>query len=182
MRAASKIGVAVGLIVVATTALAACGQISANGTTSRSGASQAQPGEGSGARRVLLCGQPHSVTEVRVVRIDSRAELGQTKPLPRARGITIKDPAAVRQLAMMICKLPTTPQGVINCPLDNGGAYVLKFAASSERFSVVTLSTSGCETVTGTEAGRAKWVMTTPSFWQQFAHLTGITAPARAGA
>jgi hypothetical protein len=127
----------------------------------------------------LLCAQPRAVTAVRVVRFGSRAQLGQTKPLRRpAPGITIKDPAQARQLAMVICKLPRMPRRIISCPADLGGGYVLQFSAPRGRFHPITLRTSGCEAVSGTGSGPARWVARKPAFWQQLAHLTGITAPA----
>ena len=127
----------------------------------------------------LLCAQPRGVTAVRVVRFASRAQLGQTKPLARpVPGITIKDPARVRQLAMVICRLPRMPQGIINCPADRGGGYVLEFSAPSERFHAITLQASSCEALSGTGAGRARWVARTPLCWEQLAHLTGSASPA----
>jgi hypothetical protein len=126
----------------------------------------------------LLCAQPRGVTAVRVVRFASRAQLGQTKPLRRpVPGITIKDPARARQLAMVICRLPRMPHGIINCPAERGGGYVLQFSAPSERFHAITLQASGCEALSGTEAGRARWVARTLLFWKQLAHLTGIASP-----
>ncbi len=127
----------------------------------------------------LLCAEPRGVTAVRVVRFGSRGQMGQTKPLPRpVQGITISDPVIVRQLVKVICRLPQMPRGVINCPADRGGGYVLEFSAPGERFHAVTLQASGCDTVTGTGAGRPRWVARTPLFWEQFAHLTGIASPA----
>ena len=122
----------------------------------------------------LLCAQPSAVTAVRVVRFASRAQLGQAKPPPRpVPGIT----ARVRQLAVVICRLPRMPHG-IHCPADGGGGYVLEFSAPRERFHGVTLQASGCQAVAGTGAGRARWVARTPLFWEQLAHLTGIASPA----
>ena len=97
----------------------------------------------------------------------------------QAVGITIMDPARVRELATAICRLPRMPQGIINCPADRGGGYVLEFSAPSERFHAITLQASGCEALSGTGAGRARWVARTPLFWEQLAHLTGIASPAR---
>jgi len=93
-------------------------------------------------------------------------------------GITIKDPAAVRKLAQVICRLPKMPRGVINCPADRGGGFVLVFSAPGERFHAVTLRSSGCQTVTGTGSGRPRWVVRTPLFWKQLAQVTGIASPA----
>jgi len=174
---AAKAAAAAGLIVIATGALAACGAVSAS--SAPGGASHRHGGGGSGRMIRVLCAQPSAVTAVRVVRFGSRAQLGQTKPLRRpVPGITIKDPAQARQLAIDICKLPRMPGGPISCPADLGGGYVLQFSAHGNRFHAITLGTSGCQVVSGTGSGRARWVSRERVFWQQLAHLTGITAPA----
>ena len=180
---------AAGLIVIATGALAACGEVSASGASvpgsrqtqaGQPAGGHAQSGTGASGRMIrLLCAQPRAVTAVRVVRFGSRAQLGQTKPLRRpVPGITIKDPAQARRLAMLICKLPRMPRGIISCPADLGGGYVLQFSAPRGRVRPITLRTSGCEAASGTGSGPARWAARKPAFWQQLAHLTGITAPA----
>ena len=179
-RTAATVAAAAGLIVIAAGAVAGCGKVSASGTASGQAASNGPVTSGGSPMIRLLCAQPRGVTAVRVVRFASRAQLGQTKPLPRpVPGITIKDPARVRQLAMAICRLPRMPHGIINCPADRGGGYVLEFSAPSERFHAITLQASGCEALSGTAAGRVRWVARTPLFWEQLAHLTGIASPAR---
>ncbi len=123
----------------------------------------------------LLCAEPRGVTAVRVVHFASRAQMGQVKPLPRPLpGITISDPPRVRGLVKVICGLPRMPRGVFHCPADIGGGYVLEFSAPGQRYHAITLLASGCETVTGTGAGRPRWVAKTPLFWNQLAQLTGI--------
>lgn len=176
MRAA-KAAAASGLIVIAAGTLAACGAVSAS---SAPGAASQRHGVAASGRMIrVLCAQPRAVTALRVVRFGSRAQLGQTKALRRpVPAVTIKDPARVRQLAMDICKLPRMPGVAISCPADLGGGYVLQFSAHSNRFHAVTLRTSGCQVVSGTGPGRARWVSRKPVFWQQLAHLTGITPPA----
>jgi len=181
------VAAAAGLILVATLALAACGEVRASGASvpgNRQTQSD-QPGGGhagtSGHARMIrsLCAQPRAVTAVRVVRFGSRAQLGQTKALHRPiPGITIKDIVRVRELAVALCKLPRMPRGIMSCPADLGGGYVLQFSAPNARVHAITLRTSGCEAVSGTGHGRARWVARKPLFWQQLAHLTGITSPA----
>jgi hypothetical protein len=204
-RTASSIAAAAGLIVIAAGALAGCGQVSASGSATGSGSGQAHSGQPAGGHgqsgghrpsgqgashrpvtsagdRMIgwLCAQPRDVTAVRVERFASRVQLGQTKPLPRpVPGITIRDPARVRQLAMAICRLPRMPHGIINCPADRGGGYVLRFAAPRERIHAITLQASGCEAVSGTASRGVRWAARTPLFWEQLARLTGISSPAR---
>ncbi|HEX6933436.1 MAG TPA: hypothetical protein VF162_14920 [Streptosporangiaceae bacterium] len=128
----------------------------------------------------LLCAEPRGVTAVRVARFGARGQTGDgatalPRPIP---GITISDPLIVRELVTVICGLPHVPRGVVNCPADLAVGYVLVFSGPGERFHAVTLLATGCETVTGTGAGRARWVAKTPVFWAQFAHLTGIGSAA----
>jgi hypothetical protein len=170
---------ATGAIVVAIGALAGCGAVSSGRLAGLRSASQKPATSGGGAMIHMLCTDRRAVTSVRVMRFPLRSQLGQTKPLPRPLpGITIKYPARARTLATLICQLPRMPHGVFHCPLDGGGGYVLVFSAASARFHAVTLRASGCETVTGTGSGRARWVARTPQFWDQLAHLTGIASPA----
>jgi hypothetical protein len=170
--------------VIAATAIAGCGTLGAAATAGGSGSGSHRPVTSAGDPMIrLLCPQPRSVRSVRVVRFAERGQMGQTKPLPRpVPGITIKDPAAVRKLAQAICRLPRMPRGVINCPADRGGGFVLVFSAPGQRFHAVTLRSSGCQTVTGTGSGRARWVVRTPQFWKQLAEVTGIASPAHAQA
>jgi hypothetical protein len=155
------------------------GRQSGSGIPSGHGSSHQPVASGGDPMIRLLCAEPRGITSVRVVRFAGRSQLGQTKPLPRpVPGITISDPAAVRRLAGIICRLPKMPRGVISCPANVGGGYVLVFSAPGERYRAVTLLASGCETVTGTGAGSIRWIARTPLFWQELAQLTGIASPA----
>jgi len=131
----------------------------------------------------MLCADPAAVTKVtrvRVVRTPSLSQLGQTKPLRRQiPGLTVRDPAAARRLAMAICALPALPRAVFHCPAEVGGGYVLEFSSRGEQFHPVMVQASGCEHVTGGGAGGTRWVARTPGFWATLAKLTGIRAPAR---
>jgi hypothetical protein len=155
------------------------GKQSGSGHSSGQGSSRRPPAAGGDPMIRLLCASPGEVTSVRVVRFAARSQLGQTKPLPRpVPGITIWDPAATRRLASIICRLPRMPQGMVSCPADVGGGYVLVFSAPGKRYQAVTLRASGCETVTGTGAGHIRWIARTPLFWKQLGQLTGIASPA----
>jgi hypothetical protein len=116
-----------------------------------------------------------------VLRIPSLAQMGGTRPAPpQVLGIVVGDPGKARQLAQVICSLPTMPHAVWQCPIVVGGGYLLEFIAGRVQFHPVEVQASGCESVTGTEAGRARWVARTPGFWVALAQLTGIQAPAHA--
>jgi hypothetical protein len=183
-----------GLAVIAVAVLAGCGQARVSGIAEgsagshapsrQSGSSQPRAGQqGAGqpgsVTAALLCTDPAAVTEVRVVRTPSLSQLGQTKPLrTQIPGITVRDPAAARSLAMAICALPALPHAVFDCPVDVGGGYALEFMSGGHQFHPVMVHASGCEDVTGGGAGGARWVVRTPGFWTTLAQLTGIRAPA----
>lgn len=121
---------------------------------------------------------------MRVTRIPSVSEAGQSKPLPRTvPRITVRDRAKARALARAVCGLPALPHGVLSCPINVGGGYQLVFTASGRTLRPVTVGATGCESVAGAGTARAgsvptRWVARTPGFWTAFAHLTGIQAPA----
>jgi hypothetical protein len=145
----------------------------------QSGAGQSRAGQSSAvAGSALLCADPAAVTRLRVVRIPSRSQLGQAKPMPRqSLGVTVRDPAAARTLARAVCGLPAMPTSALHCPVDVGGGYVLEFMSGVPQFRPVIIRASGCEEVTGLGAGGARWVAKTPRFWTMLAQLTGIRAP-----
>jgi hypothetical protein len=64
-------------------------------------------------------------------------------------GFTLRDPAAVRQVATLLCGLPTMPPGMMSCPNLNGGSYQIFFVAPGKSFKSVAVQLSGCRTVTG---------------------------------
>jgi len=126
-----------------------------------------------------VCADPAAVTSVRVTRLPSLGQLGQTKPLPaKLPGVTVRDRRKARALARLVCGLPKMPQGVLHCPIDIGGGYQLIFADGTLHPPAVTVHASGCESVTTAGPGAARWVARTPKFWTTLARLTGIQAPA----
>jgi hypothetical protein len=169
---------AAGFVIIATAALAGCGQASPGGTTSGTpAAGQA----GAPMKPAPVCASPAEVRSVRVTRLPTLSQLGQTKPLPRKLpGITVRDRAKARALATLVCSLPTMPHGVLSCPVAIGGGYQLVFMTSGLHLPAVTVRASGCETVTGAGGHQARWVARSPKFWASLARLTGIQAPAHA--
>jgi hypothetical protein len=180
---ASAAGAAAGLMAVV--ALAGCGQSTAGGATSAghgSGAHGRQsPAGRAGApmRLRTVCDAPSAVTSVRVIRLPAMSQLGQTKPLPKPHpGVTVRDPAKARGLARLVCSLPRLPRGVLSCPAQRGGGYGLVFTAAGRSLPPVTVQATGCESVTGTGPGGARWAARSSSFWATLSRLTGIEAPA----
>ncbi len=180
---------AAGFVVIATAALAGCGQVGAGqgapraaGSGPRAGQSRAvqSPGQPGAPMAVWsVCADPAAVTSVRVVRLPSRGQLGQTKPVPeKLPSIVIRDRARARGLALLVCGLPKMLHGVYACPVDIGGGYQLIFAAGGRSRPAVTVRASGCESVTGAGPGGVRWAGKSPGFWTRLAKLTGIRAPA----
>ncbi len=128
---------------------------------------------------VRVCSDPGGVTAVRVTRIPGLSQLGPGKPLPsRAPAITIAERGRAVALARAICALPEMPRGVMSCPVDVGGGFLLVFSAGEVRLPAVTIRSSGCESVLGASLGRPRWIPASPGFWVTFSRLTGIKAPA----
>src|SRR6266702_727242 len=180
---------AAGLVVIATAALAGCGQVGAGQGTpgaADSGPHAGQSPEGQSPGQAAapmavrsVCADPAAVMSVRVVRLPSRSQLGQTKPVPKKLpSIVIRDRAKARGLARLVCGLPKLPRGVYACPVDIGGGYQLIFAAAGRPLPAVTVRASGCESVTGAGLAGARWAGKSPRFWPRLARLTGIQAPA----
>lgn len=175
---------AAGLAIIASAALAGCGQVRASGGAPAAPASQRRAGQShAGQSRApfalrSLCADPAAVTSVQVTRTASISQLGQAKPVPRATPrITVSDPAKARGLARAVCVLPAMPRGALSCPASFGGGYQLIFVASGRRLHAVSVEATGCESVTGTGAGQTRWAARTPGFWAELARLTGIRAP-----
>jgi len=187
----------IGSVIIAMAALAGCGQAKAGGPASPASGS---PASGTGAhagrsadgsspaghagapmKPAPVCANPAAVKSVRVTRLPTMTQLGQTKPLPRKLpGITVRDPARARALARLVCGLPKMPHGVFSCPIAIGGGYQLVFMAGELRLPAVTVRASGCETVSGAGGRGTRWVARSPTFWTRLSHLTGIQAPAHA--
>jgi hypothetical protein len=175
---------AAGLTVIAVAALAGCGPASAGGATSAGHGSgthgrQSPAGRAGAPMRLTVCDAPSAVTSVRVTRLPAMSQLGQTKPLPKPHpGVTVRDPAKARGLARLVCSLPRLPRGVLSCPAQRGGGYGLVFTAAGRSLPPVTVQATGCESVTGTGPGGARWAARSSSFWATLSRLTGIEAPA----
>jgi hypothetical protein len=172
-----------GLTLVVALMLAGCGQVRASGSASRPSRSDTGQSSASRSRGAAvvgkLCARPAIVTAVRVIRTPSLAQMGGTKPLGRdIPAIVVADPGKARALARVICSLPTMPHAIWQCPIDVGGGYALEFMSGRWQFPPVTIQASGCEPVTGTGPGRARWVARTPGFWTAFSQLTGVQAAA----
>jgi hypothetical protein len=186
------------VIIIATAALSGCSQAKAGGPASgvwingahavpsRNGSSTAVGSQahaaGAPMKPASACAAQAAVKSVRVTRLPTLTQLGQTKPLwDKLPGITVGDPAKARALARLICGLPAMPKGILSCPADVGGwagGYQLVFVAGGRHLAPVTVRASGCETVTGAGPGEARWAGRTPGFWTTLSRLTGIRAPA----
>jgi hypothetical protein len=161
-------GLVAGIIVVGA-AVAGCAQTKT--TTIGAGKTSAPQ-----VTSTSLCADQATVSQVRVARIPSIAQLDPGKPgRSRIFTITIANPAKVRELARAICSLPAAPHAVSRCAVNTGGGYQLAFSAMHARLSLVAIQAAGCQRVTG--AGKVRLAAST-GFWTTFSQATGIKAPA----
>lgn len=162
-RRAALGGVTAGLMI----GLAACGTTvagtgtAAPGTAARGAASHAPAARPSvsgvnpggvmigapPAKDTALCRAVPGLTRMRFMRSSRPPGLHVREVLPA--GLTVTDRATVRQLATLLCALPTVPPGQMTCPNDMGASYRLFFTAGRRSFDEVTVELSGCRVVTG---------------------------------
>jgi hypothetical protein len=155
---AALAAIAVGAIIV----LAGCGSAVAGGRSASAGGPGASPVPGGKASAgVALCIDIPKLTSVAVSRTMALHAVQPDLVLPR--GITIREPLLVRDLATALCGLPKSPRGPVNCPPQLVGSLRLGFAAGGRLFRPVTIQVSGCQVVRGLGPAR-----TVPSsaFWR----------------
>jgi hypothetical protein len=160
--------------------LAACGSVAAPG--SGPGAGQTSPGTpgsstggGVGSSQPALCRDAATVTRLEIVR-NHGFKVPELEPaFPNL--VTVTNPALVRDVARALCALPAAPKsgGVYHCPaLLLGTAYTLRFSLGSRPLPLVTINSTGCETVTG--VGPVRWV-TSEGFWAVLSRAIGVKTP-----
>jgi hypothetical protein len=166
------VAVAAAGLALAGLALAACGSQQAATTSSATQAtspaatrSPAQPGR-------TLCSDVPALTRLVVTRVVELPQNHLHFAVPA--GVTISDPATVRDVARAVCGLPVMPHGVMSCPADWGVTYRLSFAAGRGGFPVVTAAAGGCGWVSG--AGPVRRAAST-GFWTELARALGVPHP-----
>jgi hypothetical protein len=110
-------------------------------------------------QHVLLCTEIPKLTRMVFTRMPLPPDRHVREALPDAA--TVRDPAAVRRIATILCGLPTVPVGMMTCPNMAGGSYSLFFAAPGRAIPVVGLQYSGCRVVTGLGRPRT-WATSKP--------------------
>jgi hypothetical protein len=167
---------------MASPGLAGCGQAGAgsdHGAHAGTSASSSPEAAGAPMKLASVCAGPMQVRSVRVTRLPTLTQLGQTKPLPKKLpSITVRDRAKARALARLVCGLPVMPHRAFSCPVAIGGGYQLAFMSGRSQLPPVTVKASGCETVTGTGGHLVRRIARSPKFWTALSQLTGIAAPA----
>jgi hypothetical protein len=164
-------GIAAGLVLGA----AACGSAvagSAGSGAAKSPSSKVNPGgpmvpASVPAHSALCAAIPHMSRLAFTRALSAPSHVRETLPL----GFTIKDAAAVRQVATLLCGLPSMPPGFMSCPNLNGGSYQLFFVAGGRSFKAVDVQLSGCRTVTGLGTTRT-WARS-PRLGQQLSQALG---------
>jgi len=164
--AAIAAGIVMGLAACGTT-VAGAGS-AAQGTavqpgTPRPSGTQINPGgpmiPQAASKHVLLCTEIPKLTRMSFTRtfLPPKQNARQAQP----GGVTVRNAAAVRRVATVLCGLPTVPIGMMTCPNLAGGSYRLYFAAPGRAIPVVALEYSGCRVVTGLGRPRT-WVTSKP--------------------
>jgi hypothetical protein len=191
-RQAALGGIAAGLMI----GLAACGNtVAGPGTAgpgatapgSAAGAATARPPAGAvnpGGVRIpasatagaAMCREIPGLTRMTFMLSTRPSNLKVREVLPR--GFIIRDPAAVRQMATLLCALPRVPAGQLMCPDMTGASYRLFFFAGDRAFPQIMVGTSGCRVVTGLGAARS-WSGSS-SLEQALAHHFGLRFPSPA--
>lgn len=163
--------IAVGALIV----LAACGNAVATGHSLSAGHPDATPMPSKASAGVALCTDIPKLTSVTVGRMMTLHALQPDLVLPR--GITIREPRLVRGIAAALCRLPESPRGRVNCPLQFAGSLRLAFADGARLFRPVTIQVS-CGVVAGLGPTRR---MPSPALWRTLGTDLGFKIPQNTG-
>jgi hypothetical protein len=125
------------------------------------------------AQHVLLCTEIPKLTRMVFTRMPWPPDRHVRQALPGAA--TLRNAAAVRRIATVLCGLPTVPLGMMACPNMAGGSYTLFFVAPGRAIPAVGLEYSGCRVVTG--VGRPRAWATSKALQQALSQ--GLGAPFR---
>jgi hypothetical protein len=148
--------------VCAALGLAACGSAVASGGNHPASHGKAAPAAQAGGP---VCRNVHTLKRVVITRSPGPMTSYQHMFLPL--GISVTKPAAVRGLAATLCSLPKPPS-LMSCPADVGLSYRLTFGAGGQVYPPVTMSLTGCRTVTG--LGHPRWWAKAPQAWTMLRH------------
>jgi hypothetical protein len=156
-------------------AVAACGSVPAPGSAPASGhdATAGTHEAPSGAAQPALCRDTSALTSLVVTRNHGYKVPELLPAFPSQVAVT--NPALIQAVARALCALPDMPPGVYNCPaLLLGTAYTLRFAAGDRSLPLVTVNSTGCETVTGVGPVRR---VSSPGFWRMLSRVLGVKTP-----
>jgi hypothetical protein len=123
--------------------------------------------------QAAMCREIPRLTRVSFMLTIRPSSLHVREALPQ--GFTIRDPAAVRQLATQLCALPRVPAGHLMCLRMTGTSYRLFFFAGNGAFPRIAVGMSGCRVVTGLGAARS-WSSST-ALEQALAGHVGMYLP-----
>jgi len=180
-RRAALAGIAAGIAI----GLAACGSTVAGAGNSAKQAADARPATAksaiakinpggpmrpaAAAQHVLLCTEIPKLTRMSFTRTAGPPDLHVREALPMAA--SVRNAAAVRRIATVLCGLPTVPIGMMTCPNMAGGSYRLYVAAPGRAIPAVGLEYSGCRVVTG--VGRPRTWATSKALQQALSEGLG---------
>lgn len=160
--------------------LAACGSTVAGAANSAKQAATAKPSTSkvnpggpmtplAASKGGLLCAEVPELTRLSFVRTAWPPDHHVREALPSEAAV--RNTAAVRRIATVLCGLPTVPFGVMSCPDLTGGSYRLYFDAPGRTIPAVGIQTSGCRVVTG--VGRSRTWATSKALQQALSQGLG---------
>jgi hypothetical protein len=153
---------AAAVIAVAGMAGAACSSSAGNGTSSV----PARPQVGSR----VLCQEQSRVTAIVVERLNVPAANHITFAFPAS--VRVTGSGQVRAVVRELCALPANSR--INCPIDSGISYQIRFLPAALHLASVSLDPTGCRYVTGLGTPRR---YASDELWKVLAAAMAITKP-----
>jgi hypothetical protein len=123
------------------------GAAASAGSPSASAGSQSAASPSASAASAVAGAEPLCVNAAHldrmVVSLGSGITQGHVREVQPV-GVTIADPAKVRVMAAVLCRLPVIAQTHMLCPSVHAGVYRLTFSAAGRMFPPVTVEASGC--------------------------------------
>ncbi len=170
------------LLLLGPVAVAACGSAPPPGgsaghsgiTRSSSPAPAARPSTAAIPAGRVLCADPDAVTKVIIASNSLAQQIRPLRPLP-ARFVTEASGDPARSLARALCALPRMPRGLVNCPMELPGQFMLRFWAALRQRPGVRVTPTGCGTVTGLRPVRR--VLLASPFWQALVRAADHVQP-----
>ncbi len=150
-------------------AVIAVAGIAAACTSSAGGGTSSVPARPQVGSRVL-CQDQRSVTAIVVERLNAASANHIAFAFPAS--VRVTGSGQVRAVVRELCALPANTR--INCPVDSGVRYQIRFLPAALHLASVSLDPSGCRYVTGLGTPRR---YASEELWKVLAEAMAITTP-----